>query len=157
MKKPTKNKANKPTTADPRPRGVYKKNELEAYALFIALPRKDRKEFFGFDTDQQFAKTYELNAGTLSDWKLREELWQERDKHLIHFKKHTGEIISKLAERAKRTGEAFHTLTFMKLVEGYTEKSGLDLTSKGKPIKGFEVTIRHAKTSPTTTRDKAAV
>ncbi|HOB90067.1 MAG TPA: hypothetical protein PKG74_01910, partial [Candidatus Colwellbacteria bacterium] len=93
---------------------------------------------------------------TLSEWKLREELWSIRDQYLIVFKKHTADIISALAKRAKRTGEAFHSLSFLKVVEGFTEKTGIDLTSKGKKITGFEVVVRHAKNSPSSSRDSGS-
>lgn len=139
-------KANKPEATQDRDRGVYKQREFEDYAFFMALDRKDRKEAFGFDTDAAFAKDRGLHPGTLTDWKYNEKLWELRDKHLIHFKKYTANIIGKLAARAERTGEAFHTLTYMKLVEGYSEKSGLDITSKGKKVAGFKVIVHHANT-----------
>lgn len=146
LKKPkTKRRAtNKPKATDERARGVYKLVEFEEYALFMALDRQARKEAFGFDTDAAFAKEKNLHPGTLTDWKYNEKLWEMRDKHLVHFKKFTADIIGKLANRAARTGEAFHTLTYMKLVEGFSEKSGLDITSKGKKVAGFKVIVHHA-------------
>lgn len=139
-----KNKANKPEATEERARGVYKVKEFEDYAFFMALDRKDRKEAFGFDSDAAFAKDRGLHPGTLTDWKYNPKLWEARDKHLIHFKKYTADIIGKLAARAARSGEAFHTLTYMKLVEGYSEKSGVDITSKGKKVAGFKVIVHHA-------------
>lgn len=143
----------------PHPGATHVKvTEFENYALFLALPLADRKEVFGATTDLQFAKKFNLNNATLSRWKFEPELWEIRDKYLLHFKKHTGKVLGALAKRAERSGEAFHVLSFMKLVEGWQEKSGLDLTSKGQKVSGFEVTIRHAAYSPTTNRprDKAA-
>lgn len=150
---PKKKKAPKVGEGKQPPHGNRKLHEFEKYALFIALPAADRKEFFGIYTDRQFGKKFGVNAGTLSEWKWDPKLWEARDKYMIHFKKHTAKILGALAKRAERTGEAFHTLSYMKLVEGFTEKSGLDLTSKGQPVKGFEVIIRHAKHSPTSSRD----
>jgi hypothetical protein len=122
----------------------------------MALPIEERKEIFGFTTDKQFAAHFKIHPGTLSEWKWETDLWEIRDQYLIVFKKHTAEIIAALAKRAKRTGEAFHSLSFLKVVEGFTEKSGLDITSKGKRITGFSVVIRHAKNSPTSSRDQNA-
>lgn len=147
--KPSQNKTDESGKEGAGSRGPYRKEEFERYALFMALPKIERKEFFGFSTDQEFAKKYELNKDTLTDWKLKPELWDARDKYLTHFKKHTAEILGKLAARAAKTGEAFHSLTFMKLVEGYTEKTGLDITSKGKKIDGFKVIIHGANASRT--------
>jgi hypothetical protein len=134
--------------------GRQKPEEFRQYGLFMALPIEDRKDVFGFTTDKQFAEHFKVQTSTLSRWKWEEDLWEIRDQYLIVFKKHTAEIIASLAKRAKRTGEAFHTLSFLKVVEGFTEKTGLDVTSKGKRVTGFDVVIRHAKHSPTTSRDK---
>lgn len=153
QRKPGKTRRTKPKPEGYTP-GVYKQEEFRQYALFMALPKEDRESVFGFTTDAQFASKFKLHPGTLSEWKWREDLWKIRDQHLIIFKKHTSEIIAALASRAKRTGEAFHSLSFLKVVEGFTEKQGLDLTSKGKRVSGFEVVIRHAKHSPTSSRDK---
>lgn len=135
-------------------RGRQKPEEFRQYGLFMALPIEERKEIFGFTTDKQFAAHFKIHPGTLSEWKWEEDLWSIRDQYLIVFKKHTAEIIAALAKRAKRTGEAFHSLSFLKVVEGFTEKTGLDITSKGKRVGGFEVVIRHAKNSPTSSRDQ---
>lgn len=132
--------------------GKRKPEEFRQYGLFMALPAEERKEIFAFTTDKQFADHFKVNPATLSKWKWEPELWEIRDQYLIVFKKHTAEIIAALAKRAKRTGEAFHSLSFLKVVEGFTEKSGLDITSKGKRVSGFEVVIRHAKNSPTITK-----
>lgn len=157
MKKTTKNKKSKPTKAKAapiRPRGVYKKSEFEEYGLFCALGAVERKEIFGFTTDAEFAESKALNPCTLTDWKYRDELWEVRDRYMVHFKKHTAAIISKLAHRAEKSGDFLHVQTFMKLVEGWVEKSGIDLTSKGKKVTGFNVVIRHANNSPTSSTTK---
>ena len=129
-----------------------KPDEFRQYGLFMALPGEERMEIFGFKTDKDFAAKFKIHPGTLSDWKYEEELWEIRDSYLIQFKKHTADIIAALAKRAKKSGEAFHSLTFLKVVEGFTEKTGLDVTSKGKKVTGFEVTIRHAQHVPTSSR-----
>jgi hypothetical protein len=144
---------NKPTQPD-RITGKKKPEEFRQYGLFMALPQEERKEIFGFTTDKQFAAHFKVNPGTLSEWKWEEDLWSIRDQYLIVFKKHTADIIASLAKRAKRTGEAFHTLSFLKVVEGFTEKNAVDFTSKGRKISGFEVVIKHASHAPTSSRDK---
>lgn len=133
--------------------GRQKPEEFRQYGLFMALPIEERKEIFGFTTDKQFGAHFKVSPQTLSEWKWEESLWTIRDQYLIVFKKHTAEIIAALAKRAKRTGEAFHSLSFLKVVEGFTEKTGLDITSKGRKVSGFTVEIVHAKNSPTSSRD----
>ena len=125
----------------PLPPGKRKEAEFEYFALFTALPHSDRKAVFGFDTDAQFGKEYKVNPGTLSEWKWDPKFYELRDKYLIHFKKHTADVLNALASRAKRTGDAFHVLTYMKIVEDFSEKSGLDLTTKGQKVSGFRIII----------------
>lgn len=131
---------------------MHKPEEFRRFGLFMALPSDERKAVFGFTTEKQFATRYGVRAATLTEWKQREDFWNVRDKHLIRFKKHTAAIINALAKRAERTGDAFHALTFLKVVEGFTEKAGMDLTSKGKQINGFKVIVQHAQKSPTSSR-----
>lgn len=136
--------------------GRKKPEEFRQYGLFMALPTEERKAIFGFTTDKQFASKFKVNPGTLSEWKWEDDLWSVRDQYLIVFKKHTANIISALAKRAERTGEAFHSLSFLKVVEGFTEKTGIDLTSRGKKVTGFDVVVRHAKNEPTSSRNKGS-
>jgi hypothetical protein len=144
IKPKSKTKATKPVKTEPKKRGAYKRAELENYALFTALPKKDRIEHFGFHTDQEFAREFDLHAGTLSDWKYSPELYEAREKYMIHFRKHTANIIGKFAERAEKRGDSFDVLTFMKVVENWSEKSSLDVTSKGKKVTGFNVIVHNA-------------
>jgi len=144
LKKKKHSRANEPEKDRPIPPGIRRPAEFEEYALFMALDSRSREELFGFKTDKQFAAARDVNAGTLSEWKWLPELWEARDRYLLHFKKYTPEILAKLAERARRTGEAFHVQTYMKLVEGWTDKTGLDITSKGKKIGGFKVIVHNA-------------
>ena len=153
--KPRTRRQNRPESA-PSGAGANKPGEFERYGLFMALPMEERKEIFGFTQDQQFAKAYGVSKQTLSEWKWDPKLWDVRDKYLIVFKKYTARIIAALGKRAERTGEAFHSLSFLKVVEGFTEKTGLDLTSKGQKIGGFKVVVHHAAQSPTSSRSSAS-
>lgn len=134
-------KTNEAKAKRPLPPGKRKDAEFEYFALFTALPMKERKEIFGFQTAIQFGKAYKVNPCTLSEWKWDPKFYELRDKYLIHFKQHTAEVLRSLTDRAKRTGEAFHVLTYMKLVEDYSEKTGLDLTTKGQKVSGFRIII----------------
>lgn len=136
---------------------MHKPEEFRRFGAFMALPIEERKAVFGFSTEKQFAAHFKVRPATLSEWKQREELWQIRDEHLIAFKKHTTAVIDALAKRAMRTGDAFHALSFLKVVEGFTEKTGMDLASKGRQIRGFDVIVHHTKHSPTSSRDPVSV
>ncbi len=134
----------KPTISDEEKKGRYKLNEFEQYALFLSLPKKDRKLEFGFDTDKDFAKEFEMNAGTLSEWKWDAKLWEKRDEYLLRLRKHTADILEAVAQRAIKSGDSFHALNYMKMVEDYTDRTGLDLTSKGKKVEGFKFVVHKA-------------
>ena len=83
-----------------------------------------------------------MSRDTLTDWKLKPEFWESRDKYMGTFRKFTADVLAALARRAIAKGYAFEAQTWMKIVEGWNEKSTLDLTSKGKQIKGFEFVLR---------------
>lgn len=136
-----------PTKSDTVPdeqRGRYKLTEFEQYALFLSLPKKDRKIEFGFDTDKDFAEHFNMNRGTLSEWKWDPKLWEERDKYMLRLRKHTADILEAVAQRTIKSGDSFHALNFMKMVEDYTDRQGLDLTSKGKKVEGFKFVVHKA-------------
>lgn len=129
---------------DTEQRGRYKLNEFEQYALFLSLPKKDRKIEFGFDTDKEFAAEFQLHVGTLSEWKWDPKLWEKRDEYLLRLRKHTADILEAVALRTIKSGDSFHALNFMKMVEDYTDRTGLDLTSKGKKVEGFKFVVHKA-------------
>lgn len=131
---------------------MHKPEEFRQFGYFAALPIEERRAVFGFTTEKQFAAHFKVRPATLSEWKQREDFWKVRDQHLLGFKKHTTAVIEALAKRAIRTGDAYQALAFLKVVEGFTEKSGMDLTSKGQQVRGFKVIVRHAKHSPASSR-----
>lgn len=148
----TKRPPKKADTPKEAARGVYKLPEFEQYSFFLSLPKKDRTVSFGFHTDGDFAKEFQLHPGTLTDWKSNPDLWEKRDNHLLHFRKYTADILEAVAQRTIKTGDSFHALNYMKMVEDYTERSGLDLTSKGKKVEGFKFVVH----KPISGHDKKA-
>lgn len=125
------------------PGGVKKLTEFERYAFFVALPTPERQEAFGFHTDSDFAEANKVNRDTLTDWRLKPEFWEARDKYMGSFRRFTADVLGALARRTISKGYAFEAQTWMKIVEGWNEKSTLDLTSKGRQIKGFEFVLRN--------------
>lgn len=112
----------------------YKENEFERYGFFLSMPVKERMEEFGFYTDKQFADFYKMNNATLTEWKKDERLWSIRNEHLKGMRKYTASIIAALAKKAMEQGDASEVTQWMKIIEGWTEKSGLDITSKGQSL-----------------------
>ena len=129
--------------------GLKKPEEFKQFGLYMALPSEERKTLFGISSERQFSAKFKVHHKTLAEWKMRKELWEIRDQYLIVFKKYTSQVIDSLGKRAAKSGEAFHSLSFLKVVEGFTEKTGLDITSKNKKVSGFKITIVNAKGTPT--------
>lgn len=121
--------------------GVRKNIEFEKYAFFLSLPTPERIEAFGYSTEHEFAKQFKVHPGTLTEWKQHEELWKKRDGYLRSFRRLTADVLASLARRAIKQGYAFEVQTWMKLVEGWSEKSSVDITSRDKRIDGFEIVI----------------
>lgn len=98
-----------------------KQSEFEIYASFLALPSKVRRKVYGFHTDQEFAEEYHLCADSLSDWKKDREFWKLRDKHLIHFKKYTPDVLEALYDGVLEKKSAAEVMAWFRLVEGYED------------------------------------
>lgn len=128
-------------SSDRRPK-MHKPEEFRRFGYFVALPIEERRTVFGFTTEKQFASHFKLRPATLSEWKQREDFWATRDKHLLTFKKHTSAVIEALAKRAIRTGEAYHVLAFLRIVEGLNEKDGTGLISGHVPAR-FKIVVHH--------------
>ena len=133
-KKPLKRKP-KTTSKTRSDKGTHRKQAtFEVYGFFLSLPSPERQEEFEFYTDKGFAKKYKVTSETLTAWKKDDALWEIRNEHMSAFKKHTADVLAALGRKALKRGDAFEVLTWMKLVEGYNEKTGLDITSKGKGL-----------------------
>lgn len=105
---------------------VYRSREFLEFAAFLAMGTGERKDIFGFYTEADFAKGNNVSVDTLWRWKMRPELWAERDKHLVALRRHTGAILSRLATRAMTQGAAYDVETWMRLVEGYAPKTKVE-------------------------------
>ena len=139
-RKATKRKLLKPRSDA----GTHLKNvEFELYAFFLSLPAQERNEEFGFSKDIDFGGKYKINPATLTEWKKDDKLWDIRNHHMKALRRHTVNILAALARKATKRGDAFEVMTWMKLMEGWTDKSGLDLTSKGDKIEGFQIIIHN--------------
>jgi hypothetical protein len=126
--------------------GVKKLTEFERYAFFLALPTHERKTVFGYKTDLAFAEENKVNKGTLSEWKWKPELWEAREKYMLHFKKFTADVLHSLAQRAIKKGYGYEAQVWLQGVEGL--KQGVDLTSKGQRVRGIEFIVRNGSSNP---------
>lgn len=125
--------------------GIKKPTEFEKYAFFLSLPATERDQTFGYHTEADFAKENKVHPGTLTEWKHDDRVWEKRDLYMRSFRRFTADVIAALARRAMKAGYAFEVQTWMKLVEGWNEKSTVDITSRGKKVTGFKVVVHHAK------------
>lgn len=110
--------------------GIKKQREFELYGLFLALPREEREEIFGYHTDQGFCKQHKVSPWALVDWKSKPELWEIRDKHFSVFKKYTADIISAVRNNVLRKGDAQGGKLFLQFVENWSEKQKVEETRR---------------------------
>ncbi|HVX90069.1 MAG TPA: hypothetical protein VHC20_00175 [Candidatus Paceibacterota bacterium] len=120
---------------------MHKPEEFKRFGAFMALPKEERMLVFGFTTEKQFAEHFKVRPATLSEWKQREDFWSVRDAYLAPFRAHTAQVIEALAKRAERTGDAYQVLTFLKVVEGFSDKGNAFSLKQRKPP--FRVEIVH--------------
>jgi hypothetical protein len=69
MKKKITKKSKGTIQSKPRKIGIPKEAERLEFIRFTALPRVFREKEWGFNSDGEFAKKFNVNPGTLSEWK----------------------------------------------------------------------------------------
>ncbi|MHA1660641.1 MAG: hypothetical protein ACTSUT_16140 [Promethearchaeota archaeon] len=136
-----------------REKGVYKSAEFQAYIIWKSLPAVLRGQGlstmnkFGVDdelsislleikTQTEFAKRFKIKIGTCTEWnKIL------IDENLIYgsikkwAKMITPNIVMALGKTAMKTGKAPEVMAWLKLIEGWEEKSKMGLDTSPKLLK----------------------
>jgi len=110
-------------------RGVYKKADYKVFVKFYAMASIVRQEEYGFKTEQDFAKHYELEQDTLTNWKKREEFNNDVDIQLQKWG--AGKIpnvLLSLYRTVMRDGKAAEVKLYYQLVKGWKEGMVLEGT-----------------------------
>lgn len=106
----------------------YKKAEYEEYVRFTAIPRVLRDKDFGFHTDEAFIRHYKLSSSTVYEWKKDQGFWNEVQNTLTKWgKDRTPDVIYGLYRTAVQKGGASEVMAWMKLFEGYTDQSNVNV------------------------------
>jgi len=123
-------------------RRIYKKEEYEEYADFIALPRLLRKKEFGFWSDADFAHKYDISAWTLVEWKKKDFFWRDVRKRLkIWGRSRTPDVLLSLYKNAVQYGNASEASLWFKIFEGFSEKVDINISSR-KAVESIQQDIR---------------
>ncbi len=134
-------------------KGVYKSAEFQAYIIWKSLPamlrggNKAILEKFGIDdelsisileikTQTEFAKRFKIKIGTCTEWNkilIDENLMYGSIKKWA--KMIMPNVIMALGKTAMKTGKASEVIAWVKLVEGWEEKSKMGLDTNPELIK----------------------
>ena len=133
--------------------GVYKTAEFLAYVVWKSLPAMLRGENiatlskFGIDDElsvkmleiknqTEFAKKFGIKRATCSEWnKILFDKNLINENFLRWAKMITPNVIMALAKTAIKTGKAPEVMAWMKLVEGWEEKSKMEIDASPELVK----------------------
>ena len=134
---------------------VYKTAEFKAYTLWKTLPASLRglsddalelmglkdenvKKLLGIYNQTEFAKEYKIRIATLSDWNKR--IYEKNlifDSIGIWAKSMTPNIMMAMGKTALKKGEAKEVLAWVKIIDGWSDKSQVDLTASEELTKAL--------------------
>lgn len=110
---------------------IHLKEEFDAAALWMALPRRRRDPA----TQLELADQLGISPDSITDWKKREDFWEKVNAHRQYWvKEEVSDVVRGLIKQAKR-GTAPEVKLFLQFAGLYTETSRQELTGRdGKPI-----------------------
>lgn len=125
-----------PTKSNKKP---YKLSEYQEFVRFMALPRFFRAREYGFENESDFAKKFKINRATLTQWKKKDDFWNEVKRLWKKWgKERTPDVILGLYRTAVKQGRAAEALVWMKIIEDWKEKTGLEVSGE-LPIRVIEI------------------
>ncbi len=125
LKKTKKKKGNEENEG--KKTGTTKRAEFEEFVRFMALPYVIREKEYGFKTQGEFAKKYNLSPDTPTEWKKREEFEDKRKATIKRwFKDRTPNVIQGIYGKARRDGSAPEAKLWLQYIEEWTEKSEVE-------------------------------
>ena len=102
---------------------------FDEFVIWCATPETMRIKM-GIEEQKDFARIYSVSERTLTRWKNQPGFWQEVGRlHLDSAKMRTGTVIMAIYKSALK-GNPISQITWMKIFEGYTEKSETTNTNK---------------------------
>ncbi len=102
---------------------IRKQAEFQEYVQFIALPSIAKQNIYGCITDLEFAKKYNLNKSTLSEWKKIDGFFDlVKNAVLERLKCRLPEVLDGIIASA-REGNPQNAKLFLQYVMGWDKKS----------------------------------
>lgn len=101
-----------------------KEAERQIFISFSALPKQFRQKEYGFDSDADFGKKYQVNKNTLTDWKKEPKFLDEMRRLRRHWGwERTPNVIFGLYRKILAEGGAAEVRLWMQIFEGFDEKT----------------------------------
>jgi len=114
-------KSNKTPIKKP-PEKPYRKADYKAFVKFYTMPSVFRQEEYGFRTEKDFAKEFELSPDTLVDWKKRKEFEKDVDIQLAKWgADKTPDVIAALYRTILTDGKAAEVKLWLQYIKRWKE------------------------------------
>ena len=128
MKKKITKKSKGTIQSKPRKIGIPKEAERLEFIRFTALPRVFREKEWGFNSDGEFAKKFNVNPGTLSEWKKAPEFWEGiRDTLKLWGKDRIPDVLAGMYKKAVSEGNATEVKLWLQYFDDWKEKSEVNV------------------------------
>jgi len=113
--------------------GVDKVAEFIELAKFNALPKEARMRQYGFCLMQDFSKKYEINDGTIANWRNMDVFWQYVKRFMFNWgQKQTPDVLRALLKRIKEEGRRPETELWLQLFQGFEDTRRLKVDADVK-------------------------
>jgi|GEM_PF-2152458 len=116
---------------------IIKKGDYRAFIKFYSLPSIYRQGKYGYRTEQDFAKKYNLCQDTLTDWKKRKEFNNDVDIQLAKWgSDKTPDVIAALYRTILKDGKASEVKLWLQYIKRWKEGMILEqsIETKENPL-----------------------
>jgi len=108
---------------------IIKKGDYKAFVKFYSLPSVFRQEKYGYRTEQDFAKDYDLCQDTLTEWKKRKEFNNDVDIQLAKWgADKTPDVLAALYRTILADGKASEVKLWLQYIKSWKEGMVLEGT-----------------------------
>ena len=127
-----------PTKSNRKP---YKKADYKMFVKFYSMPTIFRQAEYGFKTEKEFAKEYDLAPDTLVDWKKRPEFTKDIDAQLAKWgADKTPDVLASLYRTILKEGKASEVKLWLQFIKNWkegmiVERPDFDMASIAKVVR----------------------
>ena len=115
--------------------GVHRINKQTVFDRFIEwiVLTTPERAVLGIETQKDFAKKYNIRAGTLSDWKRRNDFGEKKQMAQVQkLQNATADVLEGLKNRCIKYGMAYDVELFLLYVEKWDRKHVLEILGEIK-------------------------